>query len=38
MDRLRALFDRAGLQEEEVLILRGVAKQMLLKKNKRFKL
>jgi tRNA C32,U32 (ribose-2'-O)-methylase TrmJ len=38
MDRLRALFDRAGLQEEEVLILRGVAKQMLLKKDKGFKL
>ncbi len=38
MDRLRALFDRAGLQEDEVLILRGVAKQMLLKKNNGFKL
>jgi tRNA/rRNA methyltransferase len=38
IDRLRALFDRAGLQTEEVLLLRGVAKQMLLTKNKRIKL
>jgi phosphosulfolactate synthase len=29
--RLRALFDRAGLQEEEVDLLRGIAKQMLRK-------
>jgi len=38
VDRLRALFDRAELQTEEVLLLRGVAKQMLLSKDKRFKL
>jgi len=38
MDRIRHLFDRAGLQNEEVLLLRGVAKQMLLAKNKTFKL
>jgi tRNA/rRNA methyltransferase len=38
IDRLRALFDRAELQTEEVLLLRGVAKQMLLSKDKRFKL
>jgi tRNA/rRNA methyltransferase len=38
MDRIRHLFDRAGLQNEEVLLLRGVAKQMLLTKNKTFKL
>ncbi len=31
MERLRALFSRAGLQTEEVDILRGIAKQMLLK-------
>jgi tRNA/rRNA methyltransferase len=29
MERLRALFDRAGLQPEEVDILRGIAKQMI---------
>jgi len=38
VDRLRTLFDRAELQTEEVLLLRGVAKQMLLSKDKRFKL
>ncbi len=38
IDRLRALFDRAELQTEEVLLLRGVAKQMLLTKDKRIKL
>jgi tRNA/rRNA methyltransferase len=38
MDRIRHLFDRAGLQNEEVLLLRGVAKQMLLARNKTFKL
>lgn len=31
LERLRALFDRAGLQEEEVDLLRGIAKQMLRK-------
>jgi tRNA/rRNA methyltransferase len=30
MERLRAMFDRAGLQEEEVDILRGIAKQMII--------
>ena len=38
MERLRSLFDRASLQNEEVQLLRGVAKQMLLAKDKRFKL
>ena len=32
MPRLRALFDRAGLQMEEIDLIRGIAKQMLLKK------
>ena len=32
MPRLRALFDRAGLQKEEVDLIRGIAKQMLIKK------
>jgi tRNA/rRNA methyltransferase len=32
MPRLRALFDRAGLQTEEIDLIRGIAKQMLLKK------
>jgi tRNA/rRNA methyltransferase len=32
MERIRALFDRAGLQKEEVDLIRGIAKQMLLKK------
>jgi len=32
MERLRAMFDRAGLQAEEVDLIRGIAKQMLLKK------
>jgi tRNA/rRNA methyltransferase len=38
MERLRSLFDRAGLREEEVQLLRGIAKQMILSKDKRFKL
>ena len=38
MERLRSLFDRAGLHPEEVDLLRGVAKQMILKNDKRFKL
>lgn len=29
MERFRALFDRAGLQEEEIDLLRGIAKQMI---------
>ena len=32
MQRLRALFDRAGLQKEEIDLIRGIAKQMLIKK------
>lgn len=32
MPRLRALFDRAGLQKEEIDLLRGIAKLMILKK------
>lgn len=32
MERIRALFDRAGLQKEEVDLIRGIAKQMILKK------
>lgn len=32
MPRLRALFDRAGLQMEEIDLIRGIAKQMLIKK------
>lgn len=38
MIRLRGLFDRAGLQTEEVLLLRGLARQMSLVQSKRFKL
>ena len=38
MERLRSLFDRAGLYPEEVDLLRGVAKQMILKNDKGFKL
>jgi len=38
MERIRSLFDRAGLQNEEVQLLRGIAKQMILAKDKRFKL
>jgi tRNA/rRNA methyltransferase len=38
MERLRSLFDRAGLYPEEVDLLRGVAKQMILKQDKGFKL
>jgi tRNA/rRNA methyltransferase len=38
MERLRAMFDRAGLQIEEVDILRGVAKQMITLSRKGFKL
>jgi tRNA/rRNA methyltransferase len=34
IERLRAMFDRAGLQVEEVDILRGIAKQMLLQSKK----
>lgn len=32
MPRFRALFDRAGLQMEEIDLIRGIAKQMLIKK------
>lgn len=32
MERLRAMFDRAGLQKEEIDLIRGIAKQMILKK------
>lgn len=32
MERIRALFDRAGLQKEEIDLIRGIAKQMILKK------
>jgi tRNA/rRNA methyltransferase len=38
MERLRALFDRAGLQTEEVDLLRGIAKQMITLGSKGFKL
>ena len=34
MERLRALFDRAQLEKEEVDLIRGIAKQMLLKGQK----
>ncbi len=34
MERLRALFDRAELEKEEVDLIRGIAKQMLLKSQK----
>jgi tRNA/rRNA methyltransferase len=35
MERLRSMFDRAELQTEEVDLLRGIAKQMLLMKQKK---